>query len=72
MVEKQMIVKVVNVQQYQNISVKQVTTPESGSFNSEENTGFRLAFNQHLIHLTASRKRNGERKLSASDNTETH
>jgi len=72
MVEKQMIGKVVNVQQYQNVIIAQVTTSESNSFNLEEKSGFRLAFSQHLIHLTASRKRNGETKLSASDISETH
>jgi hypothetical protein len=67
-----MITKIVNVQQNQNISIAQLTTSESNSFNSEDNSGFRLAFSQHLIHLTASHKRNGETKLSASDITETH
>lgn len=67
-----MIVKVMNVQQYQNIKTAQLTTSESNSFNLEDNSGFRLAFNQHLIHLNASRKRNGETELSASDIAETH
>jgi len=49
MVEKQMIVKVVNVQQYQNISIAQIKTSESDSFNSEETSGSSL----HLINISS-------------------